>query len=74
MKWWGLCVIQLLKLLSAVILSLFIFCLGIIPGQIPLCAYVVIPVQHRQLPNYSLEIFYLLLFQLTPEIPVAERH
>lgn len=73
MKWWGPCVIQLLRLLSAVILSLFILCLGIIPGQIPLSAYVVIPMQHHQLPNHSLEMFYLLLLQLTPEIPVAER-
>lgn len=35
MKWWGPCVIQLLRLLSDVILSLFIFRLGVIPGHIP---------------------------------------
>lgn len=69
MKWWGLCVIQLLRSLSA-ILSLFIFCLGITPGQIPLSVYVVVPVQPH--PNHSLEVLYLLLLQLTPEIPVAE--
>ena len=54
--------------------GLFVCSSEIIPGQIPLSAFgVVTPVQRRQLPHPALEMFYLSVLHLTPEIPVAER-